>query len=293
MLEFRYHIVSLIAVLLSLGIGIVIGSTLLPSALMEKQTQMVKKLERDFAEIRKETKKVEGRLKLSDTFEKNVLPLVIHSKLNGKNIAIIETNEQSNDLVQNILIGILKQAGANIQNVTSISEGFGFENKELKQAVTSHLGLQNHTMNKILQNISSRLAKEIVQGGDIPLLSYLQEKRVIQPSGDYSNPSYTVVIVGGSNKKNNNVNFYIKNMDVFIINTLKEMGVRVIGVEKKDVEISFIPTYEKLGISTIDNVDEVSGQISLVLVLSGREGNYGIKKNARQLLPRIIPEGKL
>ena len=49
--------------------------------------------------------------------------------------------------------------------------------------------------------------------------------------------------------------------------------------------------YQKQGISTVDNVDTIIGQISLALIMTGQEGNYGIKEGADALMP-LLPEEK-
>ncbi|NLC38415.1 MAG: copper transporter, partial [Clostridia bacterium] len=42
---------------------------------------------------------------------------------------------------------------------------------------------------------------------------------------------------------------------------------------------------------TVDNVDTIIGQISLALIMTGQEGNYGIKEGADALMP-LLPEEK-
>jgi hypothetical protein len=50
---------------------------------------------------------------------------------------------------------------------------------------------------------------------------------------------------------------------------------------------SFVGKFKNMDISTIDNIDEISGFISLVYALNGKTGNYGVKPGADTLMPDL------
>lgn len=284
-LNFRYHLVSLIAVFLALGIGIVIGSTFIPSALVEKQSSMVKQLEKDFTSIQSETKKYKEELQKRENFEKEVLHILTTKKLSGLTLSIIETKEQSNDIAENILISLLKKAGANVQSIITFKEGLGFNDTSLKDEILIHLGLQKHSLEKSYKNIVSRIASEISFTENQNLIQFLRQKKVLQLSGNITKPVHLIIIVSEPSIKGDLDFFNI--IDKPLIETLKTNGSRVVGVETTN-GISQIEKYQQLSVSTVDNIDTIPGQIALVFVLAGYDGNYGYKKTARAILPRIL-----
>ncbi len=58
----------------------------------------------------------------------------------------------------------------------------------------------------------------------------------------------------------------------------------VVGLEWSSVRASHFEQLKAAGISTIDNADTVFGQFSLLAVLRGSTGNFGIKSSAEQLM---------
>jgi len=72
-----------------------------------------------------------------------------------------------------------------------------------------------------------------------------------------------------------------------MMNYFLERNVPVFGVETSDVAYSYMKEYQKLKVSTVDNIDMIPGQLSLVMSVYGKPGNYGIKTTARQLMPDV------
>jgi len=58
-----------------------------------------------------------------------------------------------------------------------------------------------------------------------------------------------------------------------------------VGIELSTAANSYMGLYKKQKISTVDNVDSIIGQTSLIQILTGREGNFGIKETADSLMP--------
>ena len=78
----------------------------------------------------------------------------------------------------------------------------------------------------------------------------------------------------------------IQNIDIPIIKKVKQNNIPIIGVEQSIVKYSYIDTYKRQKISTIDNVDTMIGHYSLIEVLQGNYGNFGIKPSANRLIPQ-------
>ena len=121
-------------------------------------------------------------------------------------------------------------------------------------------------------------------------LALLIEKGILYVSGNLETPANYVVIAGGSSRDEGDNRY--EAIDIPLIRELKKYSLPVIGVETTDAKISYIEMYKKQNISTVDNVDTIIGQTSLILVMTGKEGHYGVKNSANSLMPFLSEEEK-
>src|SRR5690554_6754402 len=121
MISMRYLIVSLAAVFLALGIGIFIGFMFDGQEIfLNQQEALIDELEYRFGEIKVENEGLQETINIKDKqinyyedFLSNVFPELIHSKLTGMNIAVIETNE---DYSYNQIISTIENAGGELSS---------------------------------------------------------------------------------------------------------------------------------------------------------------------------------
>jgi hypothetical protein len=281
LIDLKYHIASLIAVFLALGFGILVGTTLLPNTLLlEKQNAIVKKLEKDFQEIKEENKKIKNKIRIAQSFEKAVFPMLVKNRIKGLKIDILEISEKEDFRLINSISDALKISGAEIKSITFIKENFGFEEIEVRKRICGHLGLDSGKKERAILNISLRLAREIREGKNTPLLKYLKKEDIIYAKGNYEEPSKFLVIITKERKIPILENILSPFIDIF-----EEKNVKIVGCETSDVVNSNIPFYKNKDISTVDNVETIYGKISLIYILSGKKGNFGIKNTASSLIP--------
>ncbi len=126
----------------------------------------------------------------------------------------------------------------------------------------------------------------MILGKSFEDIQYLTENGFLHTLGSFEHSIDYVVIAGGSKEASEKINL----IDLPIIRELKRYSIPVIGVELSSVENSYIDLYKREKISTVDNVDSIIAKTSMVLVLEGREGNYGIKESAESLMPVLNQE---
>lgn len=290
-IDMKYHIASLIAVFLALGIGILVGSAVLGDnvndVIMAQQKQMVDDLTRNFEKIRKdnllaqdEIANYQAYLNVSKEFEKQILPLLVADKLQGKQVAIIET---SNYGIHEDWINTLKMAGANITSVTTVLEGVNL-NEETRKELATKLMLSENTENTITREIARELSVGVISAQNIENIHFFEQMGLIKTSGEYGVPIQAAIFVGGSQVDPGDRQM---NLDIPMMNYFLEKKISVYGVETSDVTYSYMKNYQKLKISTVDNIDMIPGQVSLVMAVYGKPGNYGIKSTARLPLPAL------
>jgi hypothetical protein len=65
-------------------------------------------------------------------------------------------------------------------------------------------------------------------------------------------------------------------------------GVPVVGVEQSNTDPSSVGFFSGLATASVDDGDNVSGQVAMVFALLGADGNFGIKGGADRLLPDLL-----
>ena len=285
-IDFKYHIASLVAVFLALGIGILIGSTMLGTSIIETQKQLTDNLDQQMQVLREQNKAVDTRSNNLETnnnilkeFGESVLPVLVENRLIGQKIAIIQTNNLS---LPNNLKTVLQTAGAEINSVTTIIDGFDLSDDKL---LPNTLNLTPETdRHEIVQSLSQEVAEGILLGQNTDVINSLTEKGFIKVEGTYGLPVNAAIIIGGS-KDNQTVK--LADIDFPIINYFMENNISVYGVEESNILYSYMKDYQKKRISTVDNINTVPGKLALVLAIQGQPGNYGIRDTANSLLPPL------
>ncbi|MCG8401748.1 MAG: copper transporter [Firmicutes bacterium] len=289
-IDYKYHIASLVAVFLALGIGILIGSTMLGNdALIEYQKQVTDRLENQLQSLRETNDTIEAKasdLEIDTSrhqqFEKEVLPALVHARLADKKFALLELNGYGSPPE---ISGIINDAGGEVVSVTSINSIY--DNPATITELATALGWQESDAEQNLRRMAVELSTGIVTAENVASMELLKEKDVIETSGAYGMPVDGLIIAGGGYGENKrNVQF-----DLHVIDYFEELNIPVLGVEETEANYSSIKDYQRKHISTVDNIDTASGQLAMVLALSGQPGNYGVKSTAQSLMPEIHMAG--
>src|SRR3954468_10221515 len=107
MFDFRYHALSLIAVLVALVLGLLLGVAIGDKGLVSSAENSIKKSLR--ADVRAEQRKVadlEDKLAAKDKFEQEVYPLLVDGQLTDRKIGVVflgQVSEEINTEVRNAL----------------------------------------------------------------------------------------------------------------------------------------------------------------------------------------------
>lgn len=287
----RYHIVSLVAVFLALGLGILIGIALPGDEVLSmRQQQLTGSLEKQLGTLRQKNQILQARIgtleadsSIQRRFESQVTPVLVAGRLNGRRIAVIDTSGCGSTAG---LAAVLRSAGAEIQS-TTVVKGAGFENRSALQGK-----MKWPDMNE--KSFWAAIAAEIagaVTTGNAGGLNILSGEGFVLAGGAYGSPVDDVVIVGGGPEKSQ---ARADVLDCALIDYFLSRKTNVYGVEESSAYRSCMKSYQKKGITTVDNIDTIPGQISLVYAISGMPGRYGIKPTARTLMPDInggVPAG--
>lgn len=290
MIDLRYHIASIVAVFLALGLGILIGSTIVgDNLIVDQQKKMIDRLEGQFYSLRERESELTASNSYKDTIISNyenysqaLLPPLVKEHLTGYQVALVVTGGSE---IPAGMINALSIAGASVVSKSVILSNIRLDEENLRQQVQEFYGLDNDISPDILrQYIAASVAAVISDKADPGVINFLQENDLLKFSGSNSTDLNGIILLGGTN---NLAEFFAPSFDHSLIESLAGEGLKIFGVENSEISYSYMEEYQRDKISTIDNVDMSPGQISLVYAMEGEPGDYGIKATARKFMPSL------
>ena len=280
-INFKYFIVSIGAIFLALGVGILIGTSMGSSVdIQEQNAAIVTDIDKQFKQLKEKDDK------LAET-NKNLLAkldnvkdfiagnenLLSNQKLSGKKVAIISFNEKANvDSVKNALTN----SGASIYlDIQIKDEAVNTTNLE---KINTKLG-QKFTKK---EEVISYIANSIKNSSDTSPLASLEELGLVKVrsnSGSYETINSIVVFNGSTGKSK------FPGLIKPILDQIKEDKYTV-AIASSGESVG-LKDFSKIKIATIDNIDEAAGRVSLVDLLASSNiiGNYGNSLVGDKLLP--------
>lgn len=286
-INMKYYIVTIGAIFLALGIGIIVGFNLNnDQELTKQQSEVLGEFETRFDSLNKEKEELQNQIdslnedynELKSYVSKNY-SILVSDELSDKNTGIILTNEKndySEDLEQ-----IIKDADGELAFNIVVNDAIDDENKlkELSDKLDTEIKTSQDCINYIVDALNGDSAKE-----DLQKLQDLGLIKIKSLSDDYA--SYdSVVLVGENEDENIKSSFEVK--DKNIISKLKSEKKYLVAVQREGSKSEFIKLCSDSKISTINNIDEAVGKISLTMLIKdeSKVGNFGIGEDTQDLMP--------
>jgi hypothetical protein len=120
MIDFRYHLVSLVSVFLALAVGIVLGAGPLKGTIAESLTKNVASLRQEKDTLHAELDTSQVALQHRDAFTTAVTPSLVSGQLVGRSVALVTLPGSDSDAVQP-LVDAIAAAGGTVTGRISIS----------------------------------------------------------------------------------------------------------------------------------------------------------------------------
>ena len=325
MIDFRYHLVSIVAVFLALAVGIVLGSTELRGAALTALDRTSSALSAKLNAADNENSGLQQEVNGDRSFAQAAQPVLLAHLLDGKRVVLITASGAPSGVVNGIATA-LGDAGATVSGQVALSARFAdtsASNLSLldqltQRVVPSGLTLANGTPQ---QQAAQVLASALVLAGSSSsgssgsggsgshaggsqaaqtILSSYSAGQFITITGQPAQGATLAVIVtpasapadGNSDPANQ-----------AIVSLAQEFGTGsaatvVAGPSAGSGQGSAISAVRSSGaansVSTVDNADQVSGQIVVVQAiqqqLNGHKpGSYGIQSDASSAGPSPAP----
>ncbi len=288
MFDYRYHALSLAAVLLALMIGVLLGVAIGDSNLVSSaKNGIVANLNSEVGQSRQHAGQLQERLTDEEAFAKGLYPLAVHELLAGRTIGLVFLGGSS-DEINSLVRTAVAQAGGDLTTVIAVREPLDVEGLEREVVGTHYEGLV--ASSELVERLGDLVGRQLVSGGqlvDRELISRVRASLLSAFDGQLTRLEGLVVVRAEPSGMSAQQSEAAAAFESGLLAGVAAVRVPAVGVQLTSTEPSQIPWYKGKGISSVDDLDNLSGQAALDYALAGDSGSFGVSSTADSLLPSV------
>jgi len=279
----RYHAVSLAAVFLALAVGILLGSQFGGELLNSTRKDLEKSLTGDLDATRAENKALEQRTGWLDSFGRTVYPLLVDSRLAGRQFGLVGLGDLPPDVTDAVEQAIEPTGGRLV--AAGALRRFD-HHSDLDDALAGTGAGPIAAGERGVSRFGRVFGQQLVTGGKV--LDRSTAAMMSQSSGNFGRLDGLIVYHDGGQDETGRQGRLDDRLDAALLAGATGTGARVVGVETFGTDPSGIGFLRDRNLTTVDNVDMASGKVSLVYSLNGAAGDFGVKSGAGRLVPELL-----
>ncbi len=326
MITVRAYLISIVAIFLALGIGVVAGATFIDQLTVDALNQSIDRVEKNLIEREEEQRRLEARIEESDAFTAEASNQLVTDVLVGVPVIVVAERGVESATVDST-VELAEAAGASVGGVLWIEEGVLFEDPALREEVADALGSTSDDPGELQASTFRAIGRSLTNGDEVSLssdgtpttlapestttatgaigqvLTALLDSGVVswEPSeegqslAEVADPSMRVLVVAGSESPLG------PSVTIQLARSLTGSGVPVVVAEvtptdgERGVVVGPIRNDDDLTsqVSTVDDLELASGRVAAVLAVAGlgqgTVGHYGFADGATSVLPPPQP----
>ncbi|MBV8980673.1 MAG: copper transporter [Acidimicrobiia bacterium] len=314
MLNLRYHVVSLVAVFLALGIGVIMGATVIDRVTVDQLRNRLDGVEASDRNTRSENDRLATQLRTWDKFADQGRAELLAGQLRGVPVLLVGVDGIDRKSVSDLRAQLMT-AGANVEGTLWLTDKLNLRSQADVNTLANAVGVADDTPDVVRATALAKLADALRSGSDQnAVVAALHQGGFIDyeaPPAPTSTSSSTTpfgpdtipvrgtrsVIISGAGARLND-----DTMTMPFVTQLALNDAPVIAAEAgqdtpggRDVFVGLILRRPETAarISTIDNLESFIGQAAAVLALrdAGQQpaAHYGVGAGADRLLPEPPP----
>ncbi len=280
MYNLRYHIASLVAVFLSLSIGLLLGTIVVERGTLDRQKEaIVRSLQDEFRTLDEANRELQAALTSQEDLVGTLVPLVVEGELEGSPVLVLASAGRADGLSA-VNEAIVLAGGIPVTMMLSAPD-FGLEDPAVSEVMSDLVGPVDETaiMASVVETLTSEWSTSVPGR---PLTDVLSEAGVFTIDGDpgAETPVGAVVVLASfAGEPDSGALSFAR--------SLADSGLPAVGVEAVTRSTGVADAAIELGLSTVDSMGMPEGTYSLVWVLSGRaSGSFGYREGAQAPWPR-------
>lgn len=301
MIDFRYHIVSIVAVFLALALGLFLGSTTLQGTVFDTIKSNTNRVTREYNNAVKQLDQANNQLHNDQSFDSAIEQYAVSGRLSGQLVVVISA-PGVNDSVRKPLLKTLDEAGATVSaDVRLTSQLVDPKQDAFLSALTDRVSIPGHTtpVGTGLERAAAQLAAVLgvrPQTKAVPpsvvdtVLSAYNTGGLLTVQGTTARPGTLAVVIGGAAPGPNADAQVVDAQQTLLLDLALDLdtsavgavvagptpaqgtGTSVVVAAGKDARLQQL-------VSTVDGVETASGRIATVFALDaqvdGAAGNFG------------------
>jgi len=322
-IDFRYHLVSIVAVFLALAIGIVLGSTELQGPAFSLLDKTTSKLQNELGQVSSQRDTAQQQATEGEMYAQAIEPAVLHDLLTGHRLLIVTEPGAQSAVVSGISTAAI-HAGATVTGEINLQPKFfdtsGTAQDSLNQTtqdVAQTAGIQLDASATYQQQAAQVIASGILTassgpansrppGGDqgasaATMLQTYAASQFLTTSGEPASPATLVVVVTPQNAPSDGSTDQLDQVLIPLVQELaaKSAAAVVVGSSTGSGAGSPISVLRSNSVSsqvsTVDDADLAAGQTVAMQALAvelagGKAGSYGFTANgATSIAPSPAP----
>ncbi|WP_131742797.1 copper transporter [Actinomadura roseirufa] len=312
MIDFRYHLVSIVAIFLALALGIVLGSTTLSDSVSDTLRQQANSAAKTAQQARIAQRQMQHQLGGDEQFGAVLSEQIVADRLKGQSVVLFETPGAGNDGIERVS-ELAKNAGATVTGRVTLQKKLLDEDQ---RATVEELATQLKTdavqfpgdagpyakagavlASALVTKDPAKTGREDATGGAV--LNGFKQAGYITASGKPGQHATLAIMVAPSNPytydggadANKALISLAAAMDAANRGTV--VGGPATSAQEGGLIAALRDSDTGDSVSTVDTVDTSLGQIVTILALqnemSGKSGRYGTGAGVSGYLPSPAP----
>lgn len=318
MIDFRYHIVSLIAVFLALAVGIVLGAGPLNTTIGDTLTGQVDDLRADRERLRADLEDAIADVNERTAYIEAGAPVLLEDRLTDRQVTVVTLPGADPGDVES-LRNYLAMSGARLSGEVAVTEAWTDPGtRAFRQSFAGQLlgylapqpaqdagveAIFGHALGRALTDVSVTAAGEAALSDNaVTLLDLLTSADVplVSVTSELTGPADATILVGPRPAEVPAADTPAEEVDaqrgvlaghVRLAAALAEVGPSVtVGAAVSDLDlVEAVRSDDAATVTTVDSVDEVTAGLSTPLAvavsISGAQGHYGFQSGATDPVP--------
>ena len=314
MIDFRYHLVSIVSIFLALAVGIVLGAGPLQSNIGSTLGDQVVALRAEKEDLRKGLDASQKQISAGEEYASTVAPIVVGGRLTGRRVALVVLPNAGRDLVQKTreTMGL---SGAKVTDTLTLTEDWFDPTKQQARAAAARdaataLGIASvatgdDLLREVLGKVASSIQPSAPSASRTGALQVLADAGLLDAATTEIVPADVVVIVSGDFAGSETV---VKEREA----SVRALATALHGTSAATVVAGAAPVtaagqpassdavaavrgdrQTRDRVSTVDHAGEGMGPAVVVLAIAAQLkqhiGHYGLSDGASDVVPPVAP----
>jgi hypothetical protein len=296
MINFRFHIVSLIAVFLALALGVVMGATVIDEAIVDGLNARIKRVENESDAQRAQNSELQAEIDRLELFVGD--EFAVAGLFEGTPVPVIAPRGVDGDTARSTA-ALLQVAGANAPGVLWLEDKWQLGDAETRQELAEILGVSRSGAEVLREEAWTRIAERLQAGEASPSTPDVLEALVdgefvsFQAVGDdaeldiaeYPGAGTRVLLVDQSDASDDAGELVESAMTAFVDAGVPQVLGEVYREEEdgpnRGIRLAVVRENDELEpvVATVDDLERTEGKIAATWALAdlgnGTVGHYG------------------